>query len=60
MTAITEKAKVVHGVVLRPRVIIRPRTSVSAKTSSDRKSVVTAARRVIDTHREVFVALRDR
>ena len=60
MTAITEKKKVVAGVVLRPRVIMTPRTNVSVKTPEARKHVITAARRVIDTHREVFVALRDR
>lgn len=60
MTAITDKKKVVAGVVLRPRVIISPRTTVSVKTPEARKNVITAARRVINTHREVFAALRDR
>ncbi len=60
MTAITEKKKVVAGVVLRPRVIISPRANVSVNTPEARKNVISAARRVIDTHWEVFAALRDR
>ena len=60
MTAITEQQKVVHGVVLRPRKILSPKVTVSVKTPLERQKVIIAARRVINTHRDVLEALRDR
>lgn len=58
MTTTTQKT--LHGIPLRPRKHIRPKVEVTVKTAAGKRRVVTAARRVIEEHRDVLIALRDR
>lgn len=57
---INSAERIVHGVRVRPRPIIAPTTQVSAKTDAEKRDVIRYARRVIATHRDVMIALRDR
>ena len=42
------------------RPVVRPTVEVKVKSAADQQKVVQTARKVIDTHREVFIALKDR
>lgn len=58
MTAPTPK--VLHGIVLRPRPMIPPRKVVAASTPEEKQAVREAAKRVIERHRAVLMALKER
>lgn len=56
----TSSRQVVHGIELRPRRIIKPMVVAPVSTAEGREQVVNSARKVIQQHRAVLVALKDR
>lgn len=58
MTALVERK--VHGITLRAREHFTPKVKVGAHTAPQKDEVVRAARHVIELHRKVLIALKDR
>lgn len=44
----------------QPRAIVAPKVEVKASTPAKRQEIVATARKVIDEHREVLMALKNR
>ncbi|MGE6213319.1 hypothetical protein [Comamonas aquatica] len=56
----TQTVKKVHGITLQKRAFIAPSKVACVKTPLQRSEVIKAARKVISTHRDVLIALKDR
>ncbi|MDJ1160816.1 hypothetical protein QHI69_02725 [Burkholderia gladioli pv. gladioli] len=48
------------GLELKPRVIVKPKSSVSVSTPAQRRDVMQSVQKVMDEHRDVLVALKNR
>ncbi|MGI0505713.1 hypothetical protein [Burkholderia cepacia] len=49
-----------YGVEIKPRVIIRPKSSVRVSTPAEKREVLESIHKVMDEHRDVLIALKDR